>query len=282
MGRVAARSWGSSWVSLVVLVVAALVLAACSMNASGTRSGSVSAPRLPSAARSTPSGWTVVAVGDSVTSGTHCRCTPFPQLYAKQVARTRGVQTTAQNFGAPGQDSDELLAELQNPSSAVARSVANADIDLVTIGANDFSDHHSQVTAGSCTGVCLKGDLEHMRENVVTMLRCIHALRHGLPTAILVTGYWNVFEDGQVAQSFPPPGRKATQDLTAMANQEIRSAAHSTGATYVDLYRPFNGPAAKGDITNLLAGDGDHPNAQGQQLIADALLSAGLHGLVRD
>lgn len=230
----------------------------------------------------TPSRWKVVAVGDSVTSGTNCNCTPFPQLYAKDISRTRGVPTSAQNFGAPGQDSDELLAELQNSSSSVARAVAGANIDLVTIGANDFSDHHGQVTNGSCTGNCLKDELVHMRSNVLSILKNIQALRHGLPTAVLVTGYWNVFEDGRVAQAFPPTGRRATQQLTWMANQEIRSAAHTTGETYVDLYRPFNGPASQGNITNLLAPDGDHPNARGQQLIADALVAAGLRGLVRD
>lgn len=281
MSTSAVRSGRPWWGRLVVVLAVTSVLAACSTGSAPTR-GSTAAGDVRHALPSSSARWTVVAMGDSVTSGTHCRCSPFPELYAKAVARTRGVRATAQNFGAPGQDSDELLAELRDASSSLARAVADADIDLVTIGANDFSARHSEVTSGTCTGACLTNDLSHMRSNLVALLKRIRAMRQGRPTAILVTGYWNVFEDGQVAKAFPTPGREATRQLTWMANQAIRSAAHATGATYVDLYRPFNGPASRGDVTNLLATDGDHPNARGQQLIADALVAAGLPGLVRD
>ena len=98
---------------------------------------------------------------------------------------------------------------------------------------------------------------------------------------MLVTGYWNVFEDGSVARrSFPRLGVEAAQRLTAVANAAIRSAARRAGTTYVDLYAPFNGPESHGDTTVLLGPDGDHPNAAGQALIARRLLAAGLPGLV--
>jgi lysophospholipase L1-like esterase len=45
--------------------------------------------------------------------------------------------------------------------------------------------------------------------------------------------------------------------------------------TYVDLAEPFKGPSGTGDPSDLLADDGDHPNAAGHRRIASALLAAG-------
>ena len=47
----------------------------------------------------------------------------------------------------------------------------------------------------------------------------------------------------------------------------------------MELFASFNGAAAEGNVTNLLAPDGDHPNAKGQALIANLLIEAGLPGL---
>jgi lysophospholipase L1-like esterase len=71
-------------------------------------------------------------------------------------------------------------------------------------------------------------------------------------------------------------GRAATIALTQQVNEVVRSAAVSGDATYVDLFAPFKGVAGDDDATPLLADDGDHPNAAGHQVIARALLAAGL------
>ena len=55
--------------------------------------------------------------------------------------------------------------------------------------------------------------------------------------------------------------------MTGNANYKVRAG---------DLYAAFKGEHAERDPTNLLAADGDHPNAAGHRLIAQALLSAGL------
>ena len=226
-----------------------------------------------------------MALGDSVTTGGPCGCTPFPQLYGRLLAQVRGVSAHVRNLGLNGQDSGGLLARLQDDGSPESAAVRDADIDLVTIGANDFADQHDNVTAGRCsdapTGDCVQDDLASMRGNLARIIATIHRLRGGRPTAVLVTGYWNVFEDGSVARrSFPRPGVEATQRLTEVTNAAVRSAAQRTGTTYVDLYAPFNGPESHGDTTVLLGPDGDHPNAAGQALIARRLLAAGLPGLV--
>ena len=58
---------------------------------------------------------------------------------------------------------------------------------------------------------------------------------------------------------------------------EAAVAAHEAGATYVDLYRPFQD--RRGGPTGLLADDGDHPSARGHALTAEVLMAAGLPGL---
>lgn len=281
---------GRPVLALVALAVLLLLGGSCADPAAPSDIGAGSAVRsatgLSRALRSapaTPSNVNVVALGDSVTTGGPCGCSPFPRLYAEYLAQDRGVRATTTNLGQDGLDSGGLLAKLRDPGSTEAGAVRSADVDLLTIGANDFSDQHDSVTAGRCMGggntYCIQDELSSMTSNVEEIIRTIHDLRGHRPTAILVTGYWNVFEDGEVArESFPDAGVRATRRLTTLANAGIREAARVGGATYVDLYAPFNGPDVR-DTTNLLGPDGDHPNAAGQALIARRLVAAGLPGL---
>jgi lysophospholipase L1-like esterase len=92
---------------------------------------------------------------------------------------------------------------------------------------------------------------------------------------VLVTGYWNVYEDGEVAQkAFSPEGVAATVDLTRRVNAVVASVTGAQGAKYVDLFGPFEKRGK--EVTSLLAPDGDHPNAAGHLLIAQVLVQAGL------
>ena len=67
---------------------------------------------------------------------------------------------------------------------------------------------------------------------------------------------------------------KAANQATAYANKAILRAARAKGATYVSTYVVFRGADGKADPTSLLAADGDHPNARGDQRIAQALARA--------
>jgi lysophospholipase L1-like esterase len=221
----------------------------------------------------------VVALGDSVTSGAACGCAAFPEIYGHLLSQRTGVQVTVDNRGVSGLDSEGLLQQLDESGSATARAVSAADIDLVTIGANDFGDHHDEIVDANCakagTGDCVSDELEQLSGDLHHILQRIRGLREGQPTTALVTGYWNVFEDGQVArQTFSTDGIAATVDLTRRVNTVIEAAAIAEGATSVDLAGPFQREGA--DVTGLLAPDGDHPNAAGHQLIAQVLLAAGL------
>ena len=233
-------------------------------------------------ARAYAHGLRVVALGDSVTSGAHCDCDAFPVVYGRMLARQTGVPVHVDNLGVGGLGSAGLLKSLDDTTSPEARAVADAHVALVTIGANDFGDHHADITSGQCSGSpgddCVADEMAAMRSHVRDILERARALRHSQPTTVLVTGYWNVFEDGDVARaSFPASGRAATIQLTLRANAAIRSAAQEAGATYVDLYHPFQD--RPGGPTGLLADDGDHASALGHALTAQMLMAAGLPGL---
>jgi lysophospholipase L1-like esterase len=234
--------------------------------------GPRSAPTQPAALR-------VVALGDSVTSGAACGCSAFPAVYGGLLGRRTGSRVAVDNRGVSGLDSAGLLGQLDQADSATARAVAGADIVLLTIGANDFGDHHEEVTEGSCAraagGDCVSGELDQLSGNLNRILTRIRALRQARATTVLVTGYWNVFEDGEVArQAFPPAGVGATVELTRRVNAVVASVSASHGAAYVDLYGPFEKRGV--NVTRLLAADGDHPNAAGHLLIAQVLAQAGL------
>ncbi|WP_375426403.1 SGNH/GDSL hydrolase family protein [uncultured Friedmanniella sp.] len=264
----------------------ALLLTACSPTSSATTTTPTPAPSpdrssipTPAASGSAASRLRVVALGDSVTSGSHCDCTPFPELYGRGLTARARIPTTVTNDGVPGETSADLEHELAVDAS-LDRSVAAADVVLVTIGANDYGDQYSELTDGRCTDdgrplACVQHALDQTGTAVTAVLRRVQQLRDGRPTTVLVTGYWNVFEDGDVAsRKFSVLGLAATDRLTVAVNAKIKAAAVATGDLYVDLYAPFKGESAKRDPTPLLAVDGDHPDAAGHRVIARALLAA--------
>lgn len=218
----------------------------------------------------------VLALGDSVPSGYACECSPFPETYGSLLRSSTGAHVVVDNRAVGGLDTAGLIAQLRTPD--VANAVRRSDVIVVTIGANDFGDHHREVVEGRCKTAdtdCVADDLSAMRGRLATVLTRIRALREGEPTTVLTTGYWNVFEDGDVARdAFGEEGLRKSLHLTGRANRVIRSVSAAAGARYVDLSRPFE--QSEKDVTSLLAADGDHPDAAGHDLIARTLLDAGL------
>lgn len=157
--------------------------------------------------------------------------------------------------------------------------MTSAGIVVVTIGANDFFDQHDDpITAGTCAGAthidCTRDELTTMTRTLSAVIDQIRSLRDGAPTTIMLTGYWKVFEDGDVAdKAFPDEGIAASVALTKAANAGIRADALAENAIYVDLWPVFEGANSDKDPTDLLASDGDHPNAAGHAAIARALLA---------
>ncbi|GAA1242839.1 SGNH/GDSL hydrolase family protein [Oryzihumus leptocrescens] len=214
----------------------------------------------------------VVGIGDSVTTGTACHCTDFVRLYARALT-SRSRPATATNLGAGGLTSEQLLDALRRPG-VVREGVSRADVLLVTIGANDLEPLISQWRSSGCPESCWSPSVSKVAGTVADVVRTAQALRGDPHERILVTGYWNVFDDGDEASNAHGPAYVAwTDQLSRGFNSAVCAALRGTGATCVDLYTPFKGDGSS-NPTPFLAADGDHPNAAGHRLIAGALLAA--------
>ena len=208
----------------------------------------------------------VVVLGDSVPAGTDCDCRPYVDLVAASLTQAEGTSVSTDNDAVPGQTSAGLLAALGQQD--IRNDLRSADVVVVEIGANDFDE--SAVTDGSCSSAaCYRGDVAALGARLDRILGTVRGLA-GERTQIVVAGYWNVFLDGAVGRSQGQEYVANSDSLTRAANDEIAAVARADHDTYVDLYAPFKGDGSRDD-TGLLAGDGDHPSAQGHQVIASAI-----------
>jgi acyl-CoA thioesterase I len=207
------------------------------------------------------------ALGDSVPFGTACNCTPYPQLAAAQVARITGHKVTGSNDAVAGFVSSDVLHQLRASPMATA-NVANADAVMIEIGANDIAFSSACGTNVSC----YEAKLPQVVKNVTAIVARVRQLTAGHHVTIVLLDYWNVWLGGQVAQARGPAYVHAADAVTDAFSDAMQSIARSTGSLYVDLRAIFRGPDHDRDETSLLAGDGDHPDAAGQQRIADAIV----------
>ena len=268
---------------LVALLLALFASAGCSAagsppapqaHPSGSALTGTTSPQPSRRASAAParSRFTVLGLGDSVTSAAACGCAGFVQDFSDALAGRRGSLVRSVNLGQPGLTSVQLDEELHH-DSPVRNSVGAADIVLITIGANDLMPSLAAWDTAGCNDICAAGGISAVRSRISSIVDQVHALRHGLPTQVLVTNYWNVFEDGDVASADRGQSYLVWSDrLTKRLNASICAAATSGGATCVDLYAPFKGDGTA-NPTHLLAGDGDHPNAAGHAAIARALMA---------
>ena len=257
MRRVTRRlRWSTA---LLVIVVAALTV-------SFQQAWSRAAHPPPPAVR-------LLGLGDSVTAGTGCACPNYVTGLGRLLADRDSRPVTVDNLGASGATTSDLLVALST-DRALQQAVSRADVVVVTIGANDLTDSLDTWHRGACSVGCYQPGVDAMSERLTQAVSAIRKLRSGAPAQILLTTYWNVFADGQVAERAESDGYLAWSDqITRAANQAIRSSAGRTGAACVDLYGPFRAHPGD-DPTDLLADDGDHPNPAGTALISRQVLAA--------
>jgi lysophospholipase L1-like esterase len=214
----------------------------------------------------------VVGLGDSVTAGSNCTCAPFVERFGRLLAARDGRPVTATNLGVPGLTTGSLGQQLDDPE--VSASVASADTLLVTIGANDLAALEERWARTGCDVTCRAPSVAAMARGLASDLARIRALGHE-GQRVEVTTYWNVFEDGDVADRERGAGFADWSDaVTVAADAAICRTARSFGDTCVDLYAPFLSTDGHRDPTALLSSDGDHPNSAGHDVIARALLAA--------
>ena len=215
----------------------------------------------------------VVGLGDSVMAGTGCDCHDLLQQYADSLAARTRRTVRADNLGTDGAITDDLLEDLRT-DARTRNLVAGADVVVVVVGANDLLPQLQAWRAGSCEHSCFGPPVRQMGDQLARVLAALGAARNGRTDHVLVTDYWNVFQDGQVAlDADGQAGLDWSTEVTSAANAAICGAARSAQAACVDLVSPFKGPNG-GDPTRLLADDGDHPNPAGTRVIVRALMGA--------
>jgi lysophospholipase L1-like esterase len=259
--------------SLLVVGLLVWTLVAAPSRGDVATAGWFAAPTAPAVV---PAHHVVLALGDSVPSGYACDCRPFPETYGSMLSTRTSAHVVVDNRAVGGLDTAGLVAQLRTADTEQA--VRRSDVFLVTIGANDFGDHHREVVEGQCgkwDTDCVSDELSALRGHLAAVLATIRNLRGAQPTTVLTMGYWNVFQDGEVARrAFGEDGLQASLQLTRRANRVISSVSAAAGARYVDLYRSFEHSGR--NVTSLMAPDGDHPDGAGHDLIARTLLDAGL------
>ncbi len=211
-----------------------------------------------------------------MTSGYHCDCDDYVTGFAHLLAQRDGTRVEATDDGEDGSTSDGLADELEGSDGDdrdLQADVAGADVVVITMGANDLTPALDSFRAGSCDASCYDPQVSSMQSDLGRVLDRVEALDHGR-ARVLVTTYWNVFTDGDVARDAEPPGYLAWSDtVTRRANDAIAAVTSAHAATLVDLYAPFKGDGSD-DPTDLLAADGDHPDAAGTEIISRAVLAA--------
>lgn len=200
----------------------------------------------------------VVGFGDSVPAGTNAGGTNYVELVGQAESATRDTNVT--NYAIPGLTTSGLWGQLQLPS--VQQSISSADLILITIGANDLSLDDAGAADESAI-------LAAENTRVDQILDLINRLRRP-SSQVVMTDYWNVFEDGAVATAEGAAYVNASDELTERLNAVLSESALTHGDIAVDLESAFG----SGDVTSLLADDGDHPNAAGHAVIARAVLAA--------
>lgn len=213
-------------------------------------------------------------------AGAGCGCHDFLTQVGSRLQQQTGRQVTTTNNGASGETAAGLLQDLRT-DDAYRSEIATADVIVLTIGANDLGPALDAWDAGDgCTPGCVRPEVDEMSDKLTAILTLVDQLKRA-GTSVLVTSYWNVFEDGDVGAADYGSGYLSWSDqVTRRANVAICQAAARATATCVDLYQPFKADGGK-DPTRLLADDGDHPNAAGTAVIAGAVTAAAERRLSR-
>jgi acyl-CoA thioesterase-1 len=206
----------------------------------------------------------VVTLGDSVPAGTACGCDPFPDRYARLLS----PGAVSVNLARSGDTSADVRQETGDDD--VRADLRRATIVLIMAGANDlaaaFDDGRDDAAYQAAA--------DQVEANVAATVDTV-VQAHGTPVTVLVLGYWNVVKDGAVGlAAYGADGLASAHSATHYCDLALRQAAAQTGATYVPTTAAFRGDHRALDPTDLLAPDGDHPNADGQEAIAEAVYAA--------
>ncbi|UJL46097.1 SGNH/GDSL hydrolase family protein [Virgibacillus sp. NKC19-16] len=195
----------------------------------------------------------IVAVGDSLTQGVGSSDDQggYVEILDRAINAENQI-VSFDNFGIRGDRSDQLLERLDNPE--VSNAIEEADIVLITIGANDimkvFRENFTNLT------------IEEFREERVNYEERLNQIFTKLQninpnTDIYLLGFYNPFEQyfqdieelGMIVESWNRTGSDIAEEDAAI--------------TFIPTVDLFNDPDA-----DLFADDNFHPNDRGYQRMA--------------
>ena len=249
----------------VAVVLAGILLAACSASAPEQTSAAASGQIQAVSPTPAPPKRSIVALGDSVPFGTNCDCTPYPELTAADLAAAPERQVTASNDAVAGSTTEGVLRQLTT-DAAVMAGVKKADVVEIEVGANDvgYSD-----TCGASLE-CYTPHLSQLEKNLTDIVARVRELTAGRNVLVVLLDYWSVWLGGAYAAEKGEAYETTARELTDDVDTAITSVAAHSSTAYVDLRAAFKGPDYAYDETHYLSDDGDHPNAAGHRQIATA------------
>ena len=221
-----------------------------------------------SVALTSTSPFRVVVLGDSVPAGTHCSCNPFPIVLGWLMEAKMGRPILVTNHAVSGMTSGEMAE--QTHSARVMTDLRQANVIIVMVGANDTPQN--QLGKAHCLDVdCFPQAIKGVTSHLVSTVLHLRSLHHVAGQRIIMVTYWNVWQDGMVGRAKGAAFVSASREVTTADNTAIRKAASHRGIPVVSLDIAFR--ISRGvDDTDLLAPDGDHPNARGHRAIANAIV----------
>ena len=213
---------------------------------------------------------TFVMFGDSWPYGAHCNgCTPFPDLYAEALDAEEPTGFT--NLTEDGGTSDSLLAEIRD-SEPYRSAIKDADVIVISIGANDLEDAFGSYAGGGCgppKGLgCFREVADAWGRNMDAMLAEIHDLRGKQPTAIRVLTQANEDDPGLRAGFGEEFVTDVLPQVMAWQKEEYCRVAVRHHDQCVDLRPVLNGTDPK-DLRDV-------NSQEAMQEVADALVAIGL------
>ncbi|MDZ5472440.1 SGNH/GDSL hydrolase family protein [Bacillus sp. 31A1R] len=199
----------------------------------------------------------IVAIGDSLTQGVGDETDSGGYVgILNHTFEDNNLDISIQNFGKRGNRTDQLLKRLE--TEEVASAVKDADIMLITIGANDIM----KVIRSNYTNLKIEPFQEEKKKYVVRLTAIFNKINELNPDIqVYLIGFYNPFERyfGDIEQ------------LDMILN-DWNEAGELVTEEYENInYIPTKDLFSHSSI-NLLADDNFHPNTIGYKLMAQRVL----------
>jgi lysophospholipase L1-like esterase len=223
----------------------------------------------------------LVVIGDSIpmNSAADCPgCEGFVQQYADAAGAELGAHITVTNLAEhTGLTVPGLLLELPELSD----DLAGADLILVGIAHNSFELNADEPCGAPLidgnpdwsvvTPACGKRAAAGFADDFNELFMQVAALRDGQPTVLRAL---NRYDDWRGSEGLPAADTDRAKALVDEWDSVLCDAAVAHGFDCVDIHAAMNGPDGTTSAMPLLS-DGVHPNQEGHDAIAAALVADG-------